>query len=159
MRVTAGILSLILLAGCGSSSQRAAQEAAQDRYVAAFSEVHAAADNCNQKFQKLQSTAVARARCLGEATAPLRPFVAFPDLYDQETAGRNMLAERWQTGKISQAEYEAQFAQMHSQIASEEQRRQLAGRTVNAQEMAAAAALYSTGPVVCNRVGTSTICN
>jgi hypothetical protein len=108
-----------------------------------MAEISAGVEQCNQKFPKEQKTAVARARCLGEATAPYRTIYPYPDLYDQETAGRNMLAEKWQKGQITQAEYEFQFTQMHSQIEAEGQRRNLAGRSVNAQETAATAALLN----------------
>lgn len=151
MRVLIGVLVFALLSGCGLVRQKEAQ----DRFNVAMADVRAGVETCNQSFPKQQQTAVARARCIGDATAPIRPLVPFPDLLDQETANRNLLAERWQTGKITQAEFEAQFTQMHSQVVAEEQRRQLAGRSVNAQEAAAAAAL---SPTICNRVGSSTIC-
>jgi hypothetical protein len=92
-------------------------------------------------------------------TAVYRPLSPFPDLFDQETAGRNMLAEKWQKGQITQAEYEFQFTQMHSELEAEGQRRNLAGRSVNAQEAAATAALLSSGPTICNRIGRTTVCN
>lgn len=145
------IIGLLMLAGCGLVRQKEAQ----DRFNSAMAEVRAGVETCNQAHPKQQQTAVARARCIGDATAPIRSLVPFPDLLDQETANRNLLAERWQAGKITQAEFEAQFTQMHSQVVAEEQRRQLAGRSVNAQEAAAAAAL---SPTICNRVGSSTIC-
>lgn len=154
-RPIVGICMLIVLSGCGLARQKEAQ----DRANSAAAELRAGMDSCNNQFPKQQNTAVARAHCIAEATAPWRPLVPFPDLFDQDVANRNLLAERWQTGKITQAEYEAQFYQMHSQIVAEEQRRSLAGRSVNAQETAAAAAVLSSGPVVCNRVGSTTICN
>jgi hypothetical protein len=143
------------LVGCGLARQRERQEL----LATTTAQVKVDAENCNQTYPKSQKTAVVRAQCIAAATAPIRPLTNYPDLYDQETANRNMLAERWQTGKITQLEYEAQFSEMHSQIVAEEQRRNLANRSVNAQETAATAALLSSGPTVCNRVGNTTICN
>jgi hypothetical protein len=140
------------LAGCGLARQ---QEAQQQR-DAAVAGIKAGIEECNQRFPKEQKTAVVRSHCLADATAPYRSLWSFPDLYDQEASGRNMLAEKWQKGQITQAEYEFQFSQMHSQIESEGQRRNLAGRSVNAQEATAAAA---NSPTICNRVGNTTICN
>lgn len=142
----------LLLSGCGLAARREAQE----RQSAVVEQVRDSVAACDQSFPKQQSTAVARARCLGEATAPIRPLVPYPDLYDQEVANRNALAEQVQAGKLSQVQYEAQFAQMHSATIAEEQRRNLSNRSVQAQEATAAAA---SSPVICNKIGNSTICN
>jgi hypothetical protein len=152
MRILAVFVGLLVLSGCGI----ARQQEAQDRLNKASADTHAATEACDQSFPKQQNLAVKRARCIADATAPMRQVIAYPDLYDQETANRNLLAERWQAGKITQAEYEAQFFQMHSQIMAEFQRRNLANRAIGAQELAASAA---ASPVICTHVGTSTICN
>jgi hypothetical protein len=155
MRILGIVALCVALAGCALARQRERQEL----IAATTAQVKADVETCNQTYPKNQKTAVARAQCIGAATAPIRPLTNYPDLYDQETANRNVLAERWQTGKITQLEYEAQFTEMHSQIVGEEQRRNLANRSVNAQETAATAAMLSSGPTVCNRVGNTTICN
>jgi hypothetical protein len=155
-RPITGVCLFLLLSGCGMARQKEAQ----DRLNEALAQVRSATDACNLSFpRQQQSTAVARSQCIGQATLPLRPFVPFPDLFDQEAANRNLLAERWQGGKITIAEFDAQGAQMHSQIVAEEQRRQLAGRSVSAQETAAAAAVNASGPTVCTRSGNTTFCN
>lgn len=152
-RFSAKIFALLFLTGCGL----ARQQEAQDRLSQTAAEAVASSARCDESFPKRQQkTAVARSHCLAEATAPLRPLFPYPDIYDQEISGRNLLSERWQAGKITEAEYEAQFYQMHSQATAERERRKLATRSVNAQEMAATAA---ASPVICNKVGTTTICN
>ena len=89
----------------------------------------------------------------------VRPFVTYPDLFDQTWAKAALLAEQVEARKMTRAEANAQLADIRSQVAAEEQRRNLANRSVAAQETVATAALISTGPTVCNRVGNTTICN
>lgn len=132
------------VAGCGLARQQERKEASER----AIAQVKADVEVCNQTYPRAQKTALVRAQCLGAATEHLRPFVNYPDLLDQEKTGRNVLAEKWQNGKITQMEYEAQFTEMHSQIVAEEQRRNLANRSVGAQESAAAAAWLASPSVV-----------
>jgi hypothetical protein len=140
-----GIVALCAaLAGCGLARQQEQKEA----YDRALAQVKADVEVCNQTYPKMQKTALARAQCLGTATDTLRPLVNYPDLLDQEKTTRNVLAEQWQNGKITQMEYEAKFTEMHSQVVAEEQRRNLANRSVGAQESAAAAAWLASPSVV-----------
>ena len=85
--------------------------------------------------------------------------MTYPDLFDQSWAKAGVLAEQLQGHKLTRAEANAQMADVRSQITAEEQRRNLANRSVAAQETAATAALISSGPTICNRVGNTTICN
>ena len=52
--------------------------------------------------------------------------MVYPDLMDQELANNLMLAEKVQKGKMTLIEMKAVKAQLHSQIVTEFQRRQLA---------------------------------
>jgi hypothetical protein len=155
MRILGIVVLCAALVGCGLSQQAQLEK----QRTAVVSEATEAIAQCNETYKKVQATAVARAKCIGDASLRVRAFSSAPDLFDQEVAGRNALAEKWQKGQITQAEYEFQFTQLHSQLESEGQRRALATRSVNAQEATATAALMSTGPVICNKVGTTTICN
>jgi hypothetical protein len=136
LRSIGAIALAVTLGGCGLAMQAQQREA----YQKALAQVQADVQTCNDTYPKVQKTAVVRAQCLGAATDTLRPLLPYPDLYDQEKANRNVLAEQWQTGKITQLQYEAQFTEMHSTIVAEEQRRNLANRSVGAQESAASAA-------------------
>jgi hypothetical protein len=156
-----GIVALgAALAGCGLAQGREAEA----QRATALAEANAAITQCNER--KIQSAAVAWAKCVGDGQLRLRAFSPAPDLVDQEIAGRNVLSEKWQKGQVTQAEFEFQYLQLHSQLESETQRRVLAVRSVNAQEDAAVAASAAAsaasaprGPVYCNRMGTTTICN
>jgi hypothetical protein len=140
-----GITTLcVALAGCGLARQQEQKQA----YDKAMAQVTADIEVCNQTYPKVQKTALARAQCLGSAVDTVRPHVTYPDLLDQEKTSRNALAEQWQNGKITQMEYEAKFNEMHSQVVAEEQRRNLANRSVGAQESAAAAAWLASPSVV-----------
>ena len=74
------------------------------------------------------------------------PFLRYPDLGRLDMANRLVIAERLSEGQISEAEADQQFSQLHSQIVAEEQRRNLANRSVSAQETAAAAASRAASP-------------
>lgn len=69
-----------------------------------------------------------------------RPFVTYPDLFDQTWAKAALLAEQVEARKMTRAEANAQLADIKSQVATEEQRRNLANRSVAAQENVATAA-------------------
>ena len=75
----------------------------------------------------------------------LRPSMVYPDLMDQELANNLMLAEKVQKGKISLIEMKAVKAQLHSQIVTEFQRRQLA-KTAAARPAAPAATGFVAQP-------------
>ena len=145
----------VVLAGCALARQRRREEL----LAATTAQVKAAVETYQPNLSEEPKDRSRQSSVYRSGDSSFRPLVPYPDLYDQETTNRNMLAERWQTGKITQLEYEAQFSEMHSQIVAEEQRRNLANRSVNAQETAATAALLSGGPTICNRVGNTTICN
>jgi len=82
--------------------------------------------------------------------------MTYPDLFDREQADRAVIAERLQAGKMTEANQQATANK--SQIAEDEQRRNLAARSVGAQESAAAAAWRAFSPVSCKRIGNTTNC-
>lgn len=144
----------IALAGCGLAARKQRQEemaaamAAKDEGIAA----------CKVQYPDEGKDFVVRNKCAFEAAKVVRPFVTYPDLFDQSWATVAVVAEQLQTKKITRAEADLQIAQMRSQITAEEQRRNLANRSVAAQESSAAAAWSASGPVTCNRVGNTTTC-
>lgn len=142
------------LTGCMTASQRHANE------VKSLGDMYRdSVEECRYEFPEASKKYVEFAKCQNQSMELLRLAVPFPDLLDQEAATRLAIAEKVQSGKITLAEGNMQASQVHSQIVAEEQRRSLAGRAVSAQETAAIAAWAGTGPVVCNRIGTRTICN
>lgn len=143
-----------ILGGCGLARQKEAQE----RYQTIISEVTLWVEDCRKRFPEGQKTALARSQCIGKATEGLKGISPYPDLIDQENANRDVLAEKWQKGQMTEVEYRAQFAQMHSQMEAERQRRQMLNRSVSAQESAAAAAWQASSPVTCTKLGNSTTC-
>jgi hypothetical protein len=114
--------------------------------------------NCKTHFPEGSKQYVPKNSCDFTAAQSIRPFVPYPDLFDQDWASRAVIAERLQAGKMTVAEANQQATQMHSQIAAEEQRRSLNGRVVSAQESQAAAAWRASSPVSCTRIGNTTNC-
>jgi hypothetical protein len=144
----------VALAGCGLAARKERQEqmaaavAAKDQGIVA----------CKAQYPDENKDFVARNKCGYEAAQKIRPFVTYPDLFDQSWATSALLAEQLQTKKITRAEADLQMAQTRAQTTAEEQRRNLANRSVAAQESAAAAAWMASGPVTCNRIGNTTTC-
>lgn len=101
---------------------------------------------------------IVKTKCDLAAALSIRPYVPYPDLFDQEWATRAVIAERLQAGKMTPAEANQESTTMHANISAEEQRRALAGRTVSAQESAASAAWRASAPVSCTRIGNTTNC-
>jgi hypothetical protein len=155
MRILGIVALCVALAGCGLArmqerkEQTAAAIAAKDSGIAA----------CKAQYPDENKDFVLRNRCSFEAAQVVRPFVTYADLFDQSWAKAALLAEQLQGRKLTRAEANAQMTELQSQITAEEQRRNLANRSVAAQETAATAALISSGPTICNRVGNTTICN
>ena len=71
--------------------------------------------------------------------------MVYPDLMDQELANNLMLAEKVQKGKMTLIEMKAVKAQLHSQIVTEFQRRQLAKTAAVTPPRPAAPAINVTG--------------
>jgi hypothetical protein len=144
----------LTLAGCGlmarkeRQEQMAAANTAKDQGIAA----------CKAQYPDENKDYVVRNKCGYEAAKIIRPFVTYPDLFDQSWAASAVLAEELEAKKITRAQADLQMAQTRSQIIAEEQRRNLANRSVAAQESAASAAWMASGPVTCNRVGNTTTC-
>jgi hypothetical protein len=102
--------------------------------------------------------AAARNACNAEAARPLRQFTNYPDLFDRYWAHRALIAEKLQAGKLTVAEANVQATDFQSQLASEEQQRNLANRAVGAQETVANAAWRSTLPKTCTAGTNSVTC-
>jgi hypothetical protein len=69
-----------------------------------------------------------------------RSIVSYPDLLDQQTAAALVIAEKIDNGTITGPQAQLEMAQLNSQLTAEAQRRDLAGRSVMANEAMAAEA-------------------
>jgi hypothetical protein len=98
---------------------------------------------------------VARAKCLNDAANIARPTSRNPDLFDLETASRLEIAIRVDKKEITPEQGALEYAKLEAQLTSEAQSRNLANRSVAAQEQVANAA---SAPVTCIHSGSVTNC-
>jgi hypothetical protein len=153
-RICVALALAALLVGCGIARQR--ELAAQ---IAALREQSAAAmKECGEKFPPGNpKIAVARAQCVNGAFAILQPTMPYPDLIQVFMADHLAVAEEVQIGRTTIAQGNAILAHKWSELVAEEQRRNLANRSVMAAEQqasaassAAAASWRAAGPRTCN---------
>jgi hypothetical protein len=142
-------VSLALLIAASSVGNRAAQaqvqaqiqpqQAQQNPAASVLSQIQAGNEECKRKYPDSVKQAMANATCENRNMELLRPQMVYPDLMDQELANNLMLAEKVQKGKMTLIEMKAVKAQLHSQIVTEFQRRQLAKMTAASPRPAAPA--------------------
>ena len=143
---------LMLLTAAISIGNRAAQaqiqplQAQQNPAGSVLNQIQAGNEECKRKYPDPIKQAMASATCENKNMELLRPQMVYPDLMDQELANNLMLAEKVQKGKMTLIEMKAVKAQLHSQIVTEFQRRQLA-KTVVAAPRPAVPAVNPTGIV------------
>ena len=154
MRIFVVLGLCAVLGGCGLI----ARKEREDQISAAKASMEEGFAACKTQYPEGSKQYVAKNVCDAAAAQSMRPFVPYPDLFDQNWANRAVIAERLQAGKMTVAEANQQATQMQSQITAEEQRRSLSGRVVNAQESQAAAAWRASSPVSCTRIGNTTNC-
>jgi hypothetical protein len=121
-------VSLMLLIAAFSAGTREAQAqtpAQQNPPASVLSQIQAANEECRRKYPDPIRQAIAYTSCENRNMELLRPSMVYPDLMDQELANNLMLAEKVQKGKVTLIEMNAAKAQLHSQIVTEFQRRQL----------------------------------
>ena len=104
-----------------------------------LNQIQAANEECRRKYPDQIKQAVAYATCENRNMELLRPSMVYPDLMDQELANNLMLAEKVQRGKMTLIEMKATKAQLHSQVVTEFQRRQLAKTAAAMRPVAPAA--------------------
>jgi hypothetical protein len=83
----------------------------------------------------------------------ITPYVAFPDLLDQENAMRKSLAEQVQNRNLSLLERNQQITKFHSKMLAQEQSRLLANPTTDAKVRAAATQWRLSNPDGCATLG------
>lgn len=151
MRYLPAFVLGFFLAGCGIARQQelAAQQAAlQQQSITVMKE-------CNEKYAPDNpKIAVIRAQCINNGLVILQPTMPYPDLLMVLMADHVAIAEQIQTGRITMAQGSALIAQKWSALTAEEQRRNLANRSVTAAEESAsaatAAAWRAASPRTCN---------
>lgn len=156
----AAVLSVIVSA-CGLVANREQQE----RNQADFNSKDKALARCAERYPENSTEYIAKMNCSIEAYRIIRAHFPYPDLFDQEMAFSALTAERLQAGRITKTEATAQLVENHSRQVAEEQRRNIANRTViaqertaSAQEDAASAAGRANAPFTCSRIGNAVSC-
>jgi len=144
-------LSLMLLAAAFSIGTRDAHaqiqpQTPQNPAASVLNQIQAANEQCRRKYPEPIKQAIDYTTCENRNMELLRPSMVYPDLMDQELANNLMLAEKVQKGKMTPIEMKAMKAQLHSQIVSEFQRRQLAKTAVASRPAAPVAATGIVAP-------------
>jgi hypothetical protein len=101
----------------------------QERIAQIKSQADGIIADCDGKIPAVKGQFVNRQRCKRPALELYKQLTPYADLVDQEIAMRMAVAEKLDTGKMTMAEAELATAQSHSQIMSEEQRRNLSSRS------------------------------
>jgi hypothetical protein len=143
-KISAFLMLLTAAVSIGNREARAQippqAQAQQNPPAPVLSQIQAANEECRRKYPDPIKQAIAYATCENRNMELLRPSMVYPDLMDQELANNLMLAEKVQKGKMTLIEMKAVKAQLHSQIVTEFQRRQLAKPAAAATRPAAPAA-------------------
>jgi hypothetical protein len=125
-KISVSLMLLIAAFSAGTREARAQTPAQQNPPASVLSQIQAANEECRRKYPDPIRQAIAYTSCENRNMELLRPSMVYPDLMDQELANNLMLAEKVQKGKVTLIEMNAAKAQLHSQIVTEFQRRQLA---------------------------------
>jgi hypothetical protein len=143
-KISAFLMLLVTAVSVGNREVRAQVQpqlqGQQNPTSSVLSQIQAANEECKRKYPDPIKQAMASATCENRNMELLRPSMVYPDLMDQELANNLMLAEKVQKGKMTLIEMKAVKAQLHSQIVTEFQRRQLAKTAAAAPRPAAPAA-------------------
>jgi hypothetical protein len=89
---------------------------------------------CDAKYPMQRGQLLNRMRCLLPAQKLYQPIAPYPDLLDQQTAAALVVAEKFDKGTITGPQAQLELAQLNSQLTAEQQRRDLANRSVMANE-------------------------
>jgi hypothetical protein len=138
-KMSISLMLLISAVSVGTAGVRAQVQAQQNPPASVLNQIQAANEECKRKYPDPVRQAIDYTSCENRNMELLRPSMVYPDLMDQELANNLMLAEKVQKGKMTLIEMKAVKAQLHSQIVTEFQRRQLA-KTAAAPRPAAPAA-------------------
>ena len=147
-KIGVSLILLIAAFSAGTREARAQTPAQQNPPASVLSQIQAANEECKRKYPDPIKQAIAYTSCENRNMELLRPSMVYPDLMDQELANNLMLAEKVQKGKMTLIEMKAVKAQLHSQIVTEFQRRQLAKTAAAPRPAAPAATMNIAGQSV-----------
>jgi hypothetical protein len=146
------LAACLILSGCSLARQEQEPETGAD--LAVETEANTAVERCNATYMEGDRAVVlARARCLNDALAKVRPLMRFPDLLDVDAANRLVVAGKEQKGHMTHIDAMQQFATMHSKVIAEEQHRMSTNGSVGAKALS-----VSLMPVACTRYGDMATC-
>jgi hypothetical protein len=94
-----GLCAAVLLASCGL----AARQERQEQMTAAVAAKDQGTADCKSQYPNTEADFVARNKCAFQAALVVRPFVTYPDLFDQSWAESAVLAEQLQAKKTDEA--------------------------------------------------------
>ena len=137
-RAAVSLMLLISAVSVGTREVRAQVQAQQNPPASVLNQIQAANGECKRKYPDPVRQAIDYTSCENRNMELLRPSMVYPDLMDQELANNLMLAEKVQKGNVTLIEMNAAKAQLHSQIVTEFQRRQLAKMAATRQGAPAA---------------------
>jgi|ERR1700722_7359093 len=139
------LVTALLLGGCMTVGPTPEQ-------LALRAEFKQALDDCRTRF----AVHVPRAKCANAADDKyLRPTYRYGDLLDVLEAQRMAIATRLDSGALTQADADLEFAKAKSELVSQEKARANQEQMIQLQQ---AAVLNSSLPVVCNTFGATTSC-
>ena len=135
----------IFLVGCSAVTPSPEQQARQDA-------ISREIKSCLGNF----SYGLNRAKCINAIDEKyVRPGYPYPDLLAVIDTSRIAIAERFERKEISEAQAQAAYAKVRSEVAGEYNRRQ--GQN-DALDMQRAALIMSSRPVTCTSFGATTNC-
>jgi hypothetical protein len=124
------------LGGCGMI----AADIQEKKIAEIKKQAYAMGAECDAKYPLQRGQFVNNARCKLPAQKLYQSIFPYPDLYEQQTAMGLVIAEKLDNGTMTASQAQLEMAQLNSQLTAEEQRRNLASRSVMANEAMAAEA-------------------
>jgi hypothetical protein len=143
MRKIATITALAIafaLGGCSAIVQGYREGVYEKKVAETKAQADTMAAECYAKYPKQRGQYLNRVRCLRPAQDLYLSIAPYPDLLEQRNAAGLVIAEKIDNGTMTVPQAELEMAQLTSQLTAEEQRRNLAGRSVMANEAVAAEA-------------------
>lgn len=164
LRVVLCLIAVFPLAACASSSMPASERTVNgvvlsERTMLAGNAYDAALARCDAQFPQQRAQAVLRQKCKNEAmNVHMMDGTRHPDLMTRRAATELVIAEKFQAGRISEAQATLEYSEAHTAMMTEFRKRELNERSVSAQEMEANRSVVCTTarPTI---LGTTTTCN
>jgi hypothetical protein len=150
MRV-ATLLSTLLVGGCGLYADHQFEE----RRKASDLKFQSELDACRKEGSPKAYAICWKAAMITHWREERLPHL---DLIEWQTSEQVALAERFEAGKYTDAEFDAASARLHAEMTTQLQQRQNSEESLRISRSQAAAAWAASEPVTCRRVGDSVRC-